>query len=204
MSPQHRRDFFKFLGSAAAAATTATTISALARPPVRRPSLHGLHPGKTARALAPPATPIRRVAFHNLHTGEAVNTVYWEKGAYVHDALSEVNHVLRDFRNGEVHPIDPRLLDLLDSLSTRVETRGPFHVISGYRSPQTNAMLHRNTPGVARDSLHMKGMAIDIRLADVDLTRLHQAALSLGGGGVGYYPASDFVHVDVGPVRRWG
>ena len=153
-------------------------------------------------ALANPSS--RSVAFHNLHTGESLNTVHWEQGAYVRDALSEVNHVLRDFRTGDVHPIDPGLLDLLDSLSARLETRSPFHVISGYRSPKTNAMLHERSNGVASKSLHMKGLAIDIRLADVDLARLHQAALDLRGGGVGYYPSSDFVHVDVGPVRRWG
>jgi uncharacterized protein YcbK (DUF882 family) len=205
MSTQHRRDFFKFLGSAAVAASTLSATSALANIPARRPGLRSLHSGVEAAGLSAQAgAPIRRVAFHNLHTGEAVNAVYWEKGAYVPDALSEVNHVLRDFRNGQVHPIDPRLLDLLDTLSARVETRSPFHVISGYRSPQTNAMLRRRSSGVAHNSLHMKGLAIDIRLADVDLPRLHEAALSLSGGGVGYYPASDFVHVDVGPVRRWG
>ncbi len=146
----------------------------------------------------------RSVAFHNLHTGESLNVVYREGGSYVPDALAAVNHVLRDFRTGDVHPIDPRLLDLLTTLSARVDTRGSFQVISGYRSPATNAMLHAHSDGVARSSLHMEGLAIDIRLADVDLDRLHRAALSLGGGGVGYYPASDFVHVDVGRVRHWG
>ena len=146
----------------------------------------------------------RKVAVHNLHTGESLNTVFWESGRYVADALSEVNHVLRDFRTGEVHAIDPRLLDLLDSLARKTEASTPFQVVSGYRSPKTNARLHRETHGVAEHSLHMKGMAIDIRLAGVDLSRLHGAALSLRAGGVGYYPASDFVHVDVGPVRSWG
>jgi uncharacterized protein YcbK (DUF882 family) len=146
----------------------------------------------------------RRVAFHNLHTGESLDAVYWEQGAYVSDALSAVNHVLRDFRTGDTYPIEPRLLDLLAALSNHVGAAGPFHVISGYRSPKTNAMLHEQSIGVASNSLHMKGLAIDIRLADVDLARLRQAALALGGGGVGYYPASDFVHVDVGPVRHWG
>ena len=208
MVSERRRDFIKLAGSAAIAAATFSATSALANIPARPPGLLGLPPGETgaglASRLAAASAPVRRVAFHNLHTGEAVNAVYWEGGAYVPDALSEVNHVLRDFRNGEVHPIDPRLLDLLDALATRVDTSSPFHVISGYRSPQTNAMLRRRSSGVAHDSLHMKGLAIDIRLADVDLARLHQAALSLGGGGVGYYPASDFVHVDVGRVRRWG
>lgn len=146
----------------------------------------------------------RGVALHNLHTGESLNAVYWEGGAYRPDALAAVNHVLRDFRTGDVHPIDARLLDLLSTLSSRVETRGPFQIISGYRSPRTNAMLHEHSNGVASKSLHMQGLAVDIRLADVDLDRLHRAALGLASGGVGYYPSSDFVHVDVGPVRRWG
>ena len=201
MTTQHRRDFFRLVGSAALAASTASATSALAGAPHRRAPAHVHH---AAAQAAHAGAPIRRVAFHNLHTGESVNEVYWENGAYVPGALSQVNHVLRDFRTGQAHTIDPGLLNLLDALSARVGTRGPFHVISGYRSPQTNAMLRRVSPGVAHDSLHMKGLAIDIRLADVDLPRLHQAALSLRGGGVGYYPASDFVHVDVGPVRHWG
>ena len=144
-----------------------------------------------------------RLAFHNLHTGESLTAVYRDGGALVPDALDAVNHVLRDYRTGDVHPIDPRLLDLLSVLSARVGTRSPFQVISGYRSPVTNAMLHAHSDGVAKSSLHMKGLAIDIRLADVDLNRLHGAALGLSAGGVGYYPSSDFVHVDVGAVRRW-
>ena len=146
----------------------------------------------------------RRLAVHNLHTGESLDAVYWEQGAYVPDALSAVNHVLRDFRTGDVHPIDPRLLDTLARLGARLEAKQPFSVISGYRSPRTNAMLHRESGGVATHSLHMQGMAIDIRLAGLELSQLHEAALGMRAGGVGYYPGSDFVHVDVGPVRRWG
>ncbi len=146
----------------------------------------------------------RAVALHNLHTDEKLEAVYFDDGAYVPDALAAVNHVLRDFRTGDVHPMDPRLLDLLHTLSGTVESRRPFQIISGYRSPWTNAMLHETTPGVANNSFHMKGMASDIRLPDVELANLHRAALALGRGGVGYYPESDFVHVDVGPVRRWG
>lgn len=145
----------------------------------------------------------RRLKFDNLHTGEKLDAVYWEKGEYVPDALDAVNHVLRDFRTGDVHPIAPKLLDLLDHLSARVETGQPFEVISGYRSPRTNAMLHSRSHGVATHSLHMKGEAIDIRLADVDLSKLHKTALAMAVGGVGYYPGSDFVHVDIGRVRRW-
>lgn len=145
----------------------------------------------------------RRVNLHNLHTGESAGVTYWEKGEYLPDAMAEVNHVLRDFRTGEVHPIRPELMDLLHQLSQRVGVSAPFQVISGYRSPQTNASLARPGSGVAHHSLHMQGMAIDIRAPGVDLASLHRAALSMGGGGVGYYPSSDFVHVDVGPVRHW-
>lgn len=146
----------------------------------------------------------RALAFHNLHTDEKLEAIYFDRGVYVPDALAAVNHVLRDFRTGDVHMIDPRLLDLLHTVQGTVESRKPFQIISGYRSPTTNAMLHETTPGVANNSFHMKGMASDIRLPDVQLAHLHGAALSLGRGGVGYYPASDFVHVDVGPVRSWG
>ncbi len=149
----------------------------------------------------------RRVRFHNLHTDERLDAVYWEDGRYVPDALHQVNHVLRDFRTGDSHAMDPGLLDVLVALSAKTETRSPFYVISGYRSPQTNAMLRDEGgagTGVAKKSMHLEGKAIDIRLADVQLTHLHNAALSLGAGGVGYYPTSDFVHVDVGAVRQWG
>lgn len=150
--------------------------------------------------------PQRRVCLHNLHTDEKINTVYYEEGQYLPDALHAVNHVLRDFRNGEVHQIDRNLLDLVGALGARVGTRAPFQVISGYRSPKTNAMLqeeHEHS-GVATHSLHMEGEAMDIRLADVALDHLRNAAFGLQRGGVGYYPASDFVHVDVGDVRHWG
>ena len=146
----------------------------------------------------------RRIAVHNIHTDEKLDAIFWENGRYLPDALTEVNHVLRDYRTGDVHPIDPRLLTLLDRLSTQVGAKAPFQVISGYRSPKTNALLHRESDGVATHSLHMSGMAIDIRLAEVDLSHLHRAALGLAAGGVGYYPSSDFVHVDVGPIRHWG
>ena len=147
---------------------------------------------------------IRRVRFDNLHTGETLDAVYWEKGAYLPDALGAINLVLRDFRTGDVHPIAPQLIDLLTVLQAKLDVSQPFQVISGYRSPKTNAMLHEKSAGVANASLHMQGMAIDIRLADVSLSDLRQAALGLRLGGVGYYPTSDFVHVDIGRVRQWG
>jgi uncharacterized protein YcbK (DUF882 family) len=150
--------------------------------------------------------PVRKIALHNLHTEERLETVYYEDGRYIPEAMYDLKRVLRDFRNGEQHEIDASLIDLLDTVRARTGTRQPFQVISGYRSPSTNAMLHEESEhsGVAMHSLHMQGEAIDIRLADVALDHLRNAAFGLQRGGVGYYPASDFVHVDVGDVRHWG
>ena len=145
----------------------------------------------------------RSVAFDNLHTGESMEGVYWEQGDYIPDVLEAVNNLLRDHRTGDVYPIDPSLLDLLDAVSARTDTRARFQVISGYRSPKTNAMLRERSAEVAKKSLHTEGLAIDVRLADVDLSRLHGAAIGLGRGGVGFYPRSNFVHLDVGPTRTW-
>lgn len=145
----------------------------------------------------------RKLSFYNTHTTEEISTVYWADGDYVADGLQNLNRVLRDHRSGDVYPIDTELLDLLFVLRNQVESRKPFQVISGYRSPQTNAILHRNSSGVANRSYHMQGMAIDIRLNDCDLNHLHKAALALHSGGVGYYPGSNFIHVDVGPLRNW-
>jgi uncharacterized protein YcbK (DUF882 family) len=159
-----------------------------------------------AQPLTPPSltnAETRCVAFDNLHTGESMEGVYWEQGDYIPDVLEAVNNLLRDHRTGDVYPIDPNLLDLLDAVSARTETRSRFQVISGYRSVKTNEMLHERSAEVAKKSLHTEGLAIDIRLTDVDLSRLHGAAVSLGRGGVGFYPRSDFVHLDVGPTRTW-
>jgi uncharacterized protein YcbK (DUF882 family) len=149
------------------------------------------------------ASPTRRLAFNNLHTGETLDVAYFENGAYVGAALAAVNHVLRDYRTGDVHVIEPKLLDLLTTLSASVGATARIGVISGYRSPKTNAMLHKESGQVASGSLHMQGQAIDIRIPGVDTARIRDAAQRLAIGGVGYYPTSDFVHVDVGRVRRW-
>lgn len=146
---------------------------------------------------------VRRLSFDNLHTGERVKADYWVDGNYVPDALHAINKNLRDFRTGDVHAIEPKLLDLLSILRSKLETEADLQVISGYRSPKTNAMLHELSDGVAATSLHMQGMAIDIRVAGRPLQGLRDIALAQRAGGVGYYPASDFVHVDVGRVRRW-
>src|SRR5581483_8260642 len=137
----------------------------------------------------------RAVRFTHTHTGERLAIEYFSGGAYLPNALATVNYFLRDFRTGDVHSIDPALLDLLHHVAATTDTSKPFQVISGYRSPATNEMLRHRSEGVAAGSLHMQGQAIDIRLADVPLPRLRQAALEVRRGGVGYYPASDFVHV---------
>ena len=146
---------------------------------------------------------VRKLSFDNLHTGERLKADYWVDGEYVPDALENINRLLRDFRTGDVHPIEPKLLDVLSMLRGMMETESDFQVISGYRSPKTNAALHEQSGGVAATSLHMRGMAIDVRVGGRPLTGLRDADLHLAAGGVGYYPKSNFVHVDVGRVRRW-
>ena len=145
----------------------------------------------------------RTLTFIHTHTGEKLVAPYLQGDCYQAACLAQVNHFLRDFRTGEVHAIDPALLDMLFDLQVRADREAPFEVISGYRSPATNSKLHRKSTGVASHSLHMEGKAIDIRLSGFSTARLRDHALSLKRGGVGYYQASDFVHVDTGRVRFW-
>lgn len=144
-----------------------------------------------------------RLAFLNTHTGERLDVVYAERGRYQDDALAAIDHLLRDHRTGEVASIDRTLLDALAGLRASLQTEQPFHVISGYRSPATNARLAAASSGVARRSLHLEGRAIDIRVPGRSLEQVRQAAVSLKAGGVGYYRGSDFVHLDTGRVRTW-
>lgn len=145
----------------------------------------------------------RVLSFYNTHTSEALSTVYWESGEYLKPSLSKINYILRDFRTHEVISMDRGLLDLLHTIHLKVGSQEPFHIISGYRSPQTNAFLRKHNRGIAKNSLHMYGEAADIRLPGYELSQLRQVAVNLRKGGVGYYPRSDFVHVDVGRVRHW-
>ncbi|HZT51194.1 MAG TPA: DUF882 domain-containing protein [Stellaceae bacterium] len=157
-----------------------------------------------APALAVPRMPQRRaLALSHRHTGERLALVYWADGRYVPGALRRIDWLLRDYRTGEVHPIDPRLLDLLAALGARLGVGAPIEIVSGYRSPATNAILARESEAVATNSLHMSGRAIDIRVPGRSTWAVRQAALALRGGGVGYYPRSEFVHIDVGSVRHW-
>lgn len=145
----------------------------------------------------------RSIHLHSLHTGEQTKLVYWADGSYIRDALRRIDIVLRDHRNDAVHPMEPSLIDLLSALAQRLETHQPFEVISGYRSPASNAMLIRQGHGVAERSLHLRGMAIDIRVPGRRLARVRDTAKAMQVGGVGYYARSDFVHVDIGRVRYW-
>lgn len=157
-----------------------------------------------SRVLADPGPGAeRRLSFVHAHTGERLSTTYWGGGAYSTSELVRVQDFLRDFRTGERHAIDPALLDQLHVISLATRTGAPFQVISGYRSPRTNASLRAAGGGQAGHSLHMRGKAVDVRLADVSSASIRDAARELGLGGVGYYRGQDFVHLDTGRIRHW-
>lgn len=145
----------------------------------------------------------RSLSFRHTHTNVDLSVVYYSDGRYLPEALGQIDHLLRDFRTEEIHVIDPNLLDFLYDLSVRTGSRGVYDVISGYRSPATNAQLRKKSKGVAKKSLHMLGRAIDVRLTDVGSKTLRDAAIRLQKGGVGYYARSDFVHLDTGRFRTW-
>lgn len=145
----------------------------------------------------------RKLAFNNLHTGERISLTYYEKGKYISDALKEIDKVLRDHRNDEVHSIDPNLLNQLHRLQANLETDKPISIISAYRSPESNEKLRAKSGGVAKKSKHMLGKAIDIRIEGIDSTNIRDAAIAMKQGGVGYYSSSDFVHLDTGNFRHW-
>lgn len=177
-----RRQFLTF-ASAAAAAASLFSAPAIAKPKIKVPE--------------------RSVALYNIHTGESVKGVYWAEGRYDRRMLTSIYRVLRDHRTDAVHPIDPQVIDQLHQLRTRIGLTRPFHIISGYRSPESNAMLAALSDGVAHRSLHMDGKAIDIRVEGMSPVALGRAAKSLKAGGVGVYRRSNFVHVDSGKVRSW-
>jgi uncharacterized protein YcbK (DUF882 family) len=164
----------------------------------------------TLAATAPAAlaniesrAPQRHLEFHHLHTGEKLAATYWRDGGFDPGALDSINRVLRDFRTGDVYPIEQILLDLLHQVKSELGTDGHYEVIGGYRSPKTNNMLRQRTTGVAKKSLHMQGRAIDVRIPGVSTQRLREAAADLRRGGVGYYAKSNFVHIDTGRPRTW-
>jgi uncharacterized protein YcbK (DUF882 family) len=149
------------------------------------------------------AADARQLSFYHTHTRLSLDVVYFANGKYVDSAMDEINRFLKDFRTGEVTDINPELLDLLHDVRNEVDPEAVVEVISAYRSPKTNDMLRATTTGVAKNSHHIKGNAIDVRLRGIRITTLRDAAIQMQRGGVGFYPKSDFVHIDMGPVRTW-
>lgn len=144
-----------------------------------------------------------RVAFRHAHTGESFNGVYRVGDKYLPDAFERLNFVLRDFRTGEVFPMDPRVIDIVSLVQRKTGQREPLEILSGYRSPKTNAHLRQVSTGVAKNSFHMYGQAIDMHMKGYSTRNLRKIAMDLRAGGVGYYPKSDFIHVDTGTIRSW-
>ena len=147
---------------------------------------------------------MRRIRMYSGRTGESLDTVYWVDGKYIRESLNEINIFMRDWRSGEVIGIDPRTVDVAAASHRLLQTNDPYMMLSGYRSPRTNAMLRRSSGGVARNSLHMVGKAADLRLKSRSVGQMYNAAMSCRAGGVGKYSRSNFVHMDCGPVRNWG
>ncbi|HDH34067.1 MAG TPA: DUF882 domain-containing protein [Nitrospirae bacterium] len=149
------------------------------------------------------ASDVRELHFYNLYTYEDLKITYWREGWYIPEALSDINHIFRDIRTGKVKAINKELLDLLFNIRKKINVDAPFQIVSGYRTPQSNAILRKLKKGVAKNSLHMYGKAVDIRVPGFSLRTLRREAKKLELGGVGYYPQAHFVHVDVGEVRYW-
>ncbi|MDT8855768.1 DUF882 domain-containing protein [Paracoccaceae bacterium Fryx2] len=147
---------------------------------------------------------IRRVRMYSGRTGESLDTIYWIEGEYIPEVLKEINHFMRDWRSGATVKMDPRTVDIMAASHRLMDVSEPFTLLSGYRSPQTNAMLRSKSGGVARNSLHMKGQAADLRLKSRSVGQMAKAAEACSSGGVGRYSRSNFVHMDCGPVRHWG
>lgn len=160
--------------------------------------------GTSATASAPDVEPVYRLRLYHTHTDESIDVIYRKGDTYIPEAIEQLDYFLRDSRNGRIAHFDPRLFDLLNELTASLgRPDAEIDVVCGYRTPSTNAMLRRRSRRVARHSLHMEAMAIDIRIPGVSTKELRNAALDLHEGGVGYYRRHAFVHVDVGPVRKW-
>lgn len=180
-----RRDLLKAAGAAAA---TSSLI------------LPGVALGSATSAFK---TPSRSISLVNPHTGDLFKSVYWEKGAYCPEPMKDISYMMRDIHSQEMSPIDPRLIDTLYLLQMTLGTKAPFEVVCGYRTPKNNAYIYKRERGVARNSYHIYGRAIDIRMKERTTSQIQRAAWSLQQGGVGYYPKANFVHIDTGGVRRW-
>ena len=146
---------------------------------------------------------IRRIRMYSGRTGESMDTIYWIEGDYIKDALKEINYFMRDWRTDQSVGMDARAVDIMAAAHSLLDVNEPFMLLSGYRSPQTNAMLRSRSSGVARNSLHMRGQAADLRLKSRSVSQMAQAAAACASGGVGSYSRSNFVHMDCGTVRTW-
>lgn len=182
-----RRGFLTF----GLAALTAATVPPLLLSPT------------TAEAAPLLGASVRRLALHNVNTGDHFDDVYWANGTYRPEALRKLDVLLRDHRAHQVCRTDPRLFDVLWQVRQKLDTTEAYRVVCGYRSRKTNALARRRTRGVAKESYHTRGMAVDVVLPERSLKAIAQQAMALEMGGVGYYPRSGFVHMDVGPVRHW-
>lgn len=147
---------------------------------------------------------IRRIRMYSGRTGESMDTIYWIEGEYIPEVLKEINYFMRDWRNDQTIKIDPRNVDIMAASHRLLDVSEPYMLLSGYRSPATNAMLRSKSRGVAKNSLHMKGEAADLRLKSRSVSQMARAAETCKSGGVGHYYKSNFVHMDCGPVRTWG
>jgi uncharacterized protein YcbK (DUF882 family) len=147
---------------------------------------------------------IRRISMYSGRTGESINTIYWLEGEYIPEVLKEINHFMRDWRSGDTVRMDARTVDIMAASHRLMDVSEPYMLLSGYRSPATNAMLRSQSGGVARNSLHLKGQAADLRLESRSVGQMARAAATCAAGGVGRYSRSNFVHMDCGPVRSWG
>jgi len=166
-------------------------------------STHVYHPPEAHYSAQTYNAIYKDLNLHNTNTGDRLSLTYFEQGRYIREALEEISYLFRDYHTGDVHPVDTALLDQLYDLKRNLDINKPFHVISGYRSPYTNAYLRQQSHRVAKHSLHMEGRAIDIRIEGVDTRTIRNAALAMRRGGVGYYPRAGFVHLDTGEIRTW-
>jgi uncharacterized protein YcbK (DUF882 family) len=160
-------------------------------------------PKSVFAAIGETALEQRCLSLYNPRTKESYDGAYWYRGDYIGGAVEKINQLMRDVRTGEINQIDTHLLDLISEISIKINSEKPFHVISGYRSPKTNALLRSSGKGAAKNSYHLRGQAVDIRLPGHRASVLRREACELKKGGVGYYPRRGFVHIDVGPIRYW-
>ena len=146
----------------------------------------------------------RKLNLTNQRTGERLNIIYFADGEYIPEAVDELSYIFRDWRRNEIKPIDKRTIDIAAAVYRKVDAAEPLQIISGYRSPETNQMLRRKGRGVAKNSFHTRGMAIDLTMQSRSVSQMYRAAMDLKAGGVGRYSRSHFIHVDCGPCRSWG